>query len=111
MRWIGVLFGQVKAGLAATGGVHTHEDAVKLIMSGADVVQLCSAILTHGPKRLAEIEKAMREWMTRARVRIGEADERLHEPAQRPRSGVLRAGQLHEGADELPVGGPEGARG
>jgi dihydroorotate dehydrogenase (fumarate) len=63
MRWIGVLFGKVKAGLAATGGVHTHEDAVKLIMSGADVVQICSAILAHGPKRLAEIEKAMREWM------------------------------------------------
>jgi dihydroorotate dehydrogenase (fumarate) len=63
MRWIGVLFGKVKAGLAATGGVHTHEDAVKLIMSGADVVQICSAILTHGPKRLAEIEKAMRDWM------------------------------------------------
>lgn len=63
MRWIGVLFGRVKASLAATGGVHTHEDAVKLIMSGADVVHLCSAILTHGPKRLAEIEKGMREWM------------------------------------------------
>jgi len=64
MRWIGVLSGKVKASLAATGGVHTHEDAVKLIMSGADIVQICSAILTHGPKRLSEIEKAMREWMT-----------------------------------------------
>jgi dihydroorotate dehydrogenase (fumarate) len=63
MRWIGVLFGKVKASLAATGGVHTSEDAVKLIMSGADVVHMCSAILTHGPKRLAEVEKGMREWM------------------------------------------------
>ena len=45
MRWIGVLYGRVKAGLAATSGVHTHEDALKLIMSGADVVHLCSALL------------------------------------------------------------------
>jgi dihydroorotate dehydrogenase (fumarate) len=64
MRWIGLLSGKVKASLAATGGVHTHEDVVKLIMSGADIVQLCSAILTHGPKRLAEIDKALRDWMT-----------------------------------------------
>lgn len=63
VRWIGVLFGQVKAGLAATGGVHTHEDAVKLILSGADVVHLCSTLLLHGPMRLAEIEKGLREWM------------------------------------------------
>ncbi len=64
MRWIGVLHGKIKAGLAATGGVHTPEDVVKLIMSGADVVQVCSTILTHGPKRLTEIEKGLREWMT-----------------------------------------------
>jgi dihydroorotate dehydrogenase (fumarate) len=63
MRWVGMLYGKVKASLAASGGVHTHEDAVKLLMSGADVVNLCSAILVHGPKRLTEIEKSLREWM------------------------------------------------
>jgi dihydroorotate dehydrogenase (fumarate) len=63
MRWIGVLFGRVKADLAGTSGVYTHEDAIKLIMSGASVVHLCSALLKHGPEHLSRIEKAMRDWM------------------------------------------------
>ena len=63
VRWIGVLFGHVKAGLAATGGVHTHEDAAKLILSGADVVHLCSTLLLNGPQRLTEIQKELVEWM------------------------------------------------
>jgi dihydroorotate dehydrogenase (fumarate) len=63
MRWIGVLYGQVKSDLAATSGVYTHEDAIKLIMSGASVVHLCSALLKHGPEHLGRLEKAMRDWM------------------------------------------------
>jgi dihydroorotate dehydrogenase (fumarate) len=63
MRWIGILFGRVQASLAATSGVHTYEDAVKLIMSGADVVHLCSALLQNGPKRLTEIASGTRRWM------------------------------------------------
>lgn len=63
MRWIAVLHGRVGASLAATTGVHTHEDAVKLIMAGADVVHLCSTLLLHGPGRLTEIERATRTWM------------------------------------------------
>jgi dihydroorotate dehydrogenase (fumarate) len=63
MRWIGILYGHVKANLAATSGVHTPEDALKLIMSGADVTHVCSAILQHGPKKIGEIEKGMCDWM------------------------------------------------
>jgi len=63
VRWIGVLYGHVKASLGATGGVHTHEDVIKLILSGADVVHLCSTLLLHGPKRLAEVQAEMVEWM------------------------------------------------
>jgi dihydroorotate dehydrogenase (fumarate) len=63
MRWIAVLFGRIQAGLAATGGAHTHEDAIKLIMSGADVVHLCSTLLLNGPKRLGEICRSMERWM------------------------------------------------
>jgi len=63
MRWIGILYGKIKANLAATSGVHTHEDALKLIMSGADVVHLCSALLMYGPKKLTEVRTAMAAWM------------------------------------------------
>ncbi len=63
MRWIGILKGRVKASLAATSGVHTHEDALKLLLAGADVVHLCSTLLQHGPRRLTEIEHGLRAWM------------------------------------------------
>ncbi len=63
LRWIGILFGQIKASLAATSGVHTAEDAIKLIMAGADVTMLCSSLLHHGPQHLAEVLTGLDRWM------------------------------------------------
>ncbi len=63
LRWIGILFGRVKASLAATSGVHTAQDAVKLLMAGADVTMLCSALLHHGPQYLKEVLSGLDRWM------------------------------------------------
>lgn len=63
MRWIAILHGQVKLTLAATGGVHTHTDVLKMLLAGADVVHLCSTLLLHGPRRLADILRGMEEWL------------------------------------------------
>lgn len=63
MRWIAILFGRVKLTLAATGGIHTHSDALKMLLAGADVVHLCSTLLLHGPKQLAHILQGMEEWL------------------------------------------------
>ncbi len=63
MRWIAILFGQVEASLAATTGVHTAEDVIKMLMAGADVTMLCSALLKHGTGRISEIIKGMLQWM------------------------------------------------
>jgi dihydroorotate dehydrogenase (fumarate) len=64
MRWIAILYGRVNGlSLGATGGVHTPEDAVKLLLAGADVVHLCSALLAKGPAYLSHIEQGIRDWM------------------------------------------------
>jgi dihydroorotate dehydrogenase (fumarate) len=63
LRWIAILFGRVKANLAATSGVHTAEDVLKLLMAGADITMLCSALLQHGPGTIAEILKNLDRWM------------------------------------------------
>lgn len=63
MRWIAILHGRVNVSLAATGGVHTAEDAIKLLLAGADVTHLCSALLAHGPERLREIRESMAHWL------------------------------------------------
>jgi dihydroorotate dehydrogenase (fumarate) len=63
LTWIGILFGRVKAGLAATGGVHNAEDAIKLLMVGANVTMMCSSLMRHGVNHVRHVERGLREWM------------------------------------------------
>ena len=63
LTWIGILYGRVHAGLAATSGVHGPEDVVKLLMVGADVTMLCSTLLRNGIGCLNQIEDGLLEWM------------------------------------------------
>jgi dihydroorotate dehydrogenase (fumarate) len=63
MRWLGILHGKVGLSLAATGGIHSAEDAIKMLLAGADITHLCSALLLHGPKRLTEIRDGITHWL------------------------------------------------
>ncbi|MGA8868370.1 MAG: dihydroorotate dehydrogenase-like protein [Candidatus Sulfotelmatobacter sp.] len=63
LTWIGILFGRVKANLAATSGVHGTEDVIKLLMVGANVTMLCSALIRNGVNHIRHIERGLREWM------------------------------------------------
>jgi dihydroorotate dehydrogenase (fumarate) len=63
LTWVGILYGRIKANLAATGGVHGPEDVIKLLMVGADVTMLCSALLRNGIGHLSHVEQGVREWM------------------------------------------------
>ena len=63
LTWIGILYGRVKAGLAATGGVHGAEDVVKLLMVGANVTMMCSSLMRNGINHLRHVERELRDWM------------------------------------------------
>jgi len=63
LTWIGILYGRVRASLAATGGAHGAEDVIKLLMVGANVTMLCSALMRNGINHLRHIEREVREWM------------------------------------------------
>jgi dihydroorotate dehydrogenase (fumarate) len=63
LTWIGILYGRLKASLAATSGVHRPEDVIKLLMVGADVTMLCSSLLRNGVNHLRHVEKGVVEWM------------------------------------------------
>nr|VFK59615.1 MAG: dihydroorotate dehydrogenase (fumarate) [Candidatus Kentron sp. TUN] len=65
MRWIAILYGRTELSLGATGGIHTAEDAIKLLLAGADVVHLCSALLKHGTEYLGSILQDIESWMER----------------------------------------------
>lgn len=63
LRWLAVLSCQVRASLAASGGVHTGIDAIKSVMAGAGAVQMVSALLRRGPEYLRIIRREMEQWM------------------------------------------------
>ena len=63
LRWIGILRGRVDASLAATSGVHTADDAVKLLLAGADVTMMASALFRNGPEHLTSVIEGMRTWL------------------------------------------------
>ena len=64
LRWIAILHGQLQASLAATTGIHTGQDAAKCILAGADIVQVCSALLKSGIGQLRTILQELEAWMT-----------------------------------------------
>jgi dihydroorotate dehydrogenase (fumarate) len=63
MRWIAILHGKIQASLAATGGIHTAEDVLKMLMAGADVTMMCSALLKNGHQHIASVLKGVEYWM------------------------------------------------
>ncbi len=63
LRWVAILRGRIGASLAATSGIHRATDALKMLMAGADVTMLCSALLARGIAHLKTVEREMCEWM------------------------------------------------
>jgi dihydroorotate dehydrogenase (fumarate) len=64
LRWTAILRGRIDASIAASSGVHTGEDVVKLILAGADVTQMASALLKYGPSHLATVLFEMESWFS-----------------------------------------------
>jgi len=63
LHWIAILYGHIKADLAATGGIYTAEDVVKMLMVGAKVTMLASVLLKEGIGQIRKIEDDLRLWM------------------------------------------------
>jgi dihydroorotate dehydrogenase (fumarate) len=63
LRWVAILYPQVRLDLAITGGVHTAEDVLKAMMVGAKAVTMASALLRHGPDHVRQLLEDIRRWM------------------------------------------------
>ncbi len=63
MRWLAIIHGQVRASLAATTGIHSAEDAVKMLLCGADVTMVASVLLRKGIDYLGEMIGDLESWM------------------------------------------------
>ncbi len=63
LRWVALLYGRIKASLAATSGIHRASDVLKMLMAGADVTMLCSTLIRHGARQVGVIERDMVAWL------------------------------------------------
>jgi dihydroorotate dehydrogenase (fumarate) len=63
LRWISILYGRIKASMAATSGVHDYEDIIKVMMAGGDVAMMCSELLRHGAGRISQMLEGLTRWM------------------------------------------------
>jgi dihydroorotate dehydrogenase (fumarate) len=63
LRWLAILSGRIRPSLAVSGGVHSSQDAIKAIMSGAHAVQVVSALLRAGPEHLKRLRLETEAWM------------------------------------------------
>jgi dihydroorotate dehydrogenase (fumarate) len=63
LRWIALLYGKLHSSLAATSGIHRASDVLKMLMAGADVTMLCSALIRHGVRQIGVVERDLIAWM------------------------------------------------
>jgi dihydroorotate dehydrogenase (fumarate) len=63
LRWIAILYGKIKADLAATSGIYTASDVLKMLMAGANVTMMTSALLRYGLRHISKVIEEMIVWM------------------------------------------------
>ena len=63
LRWIAILYGKIKANMAATSGIHTAEDVLKAVMVGADVAMIASVLFQKGPRHIGRMLNDIQSWM------------------------------------------------
>ncbi len=63
LHWVAILYGNIRADLAITGGVHTALDVLKAMMAGARVAMMTSALLKNGIGHLRTLPASLVAWM------------------------------------------------
>lgn len=63
LRWLSLLAGKVDCDMAASTGIHDGNDAVKAILAGANVVQVCSTLFLNGLEQINRMQTQMKSWM------------------------------------------------
>lgn len=61
--WIGLLYGKTTMDLAATSGIDSAQDVIKMLMVGANVTMLCASLFRRGLNHISILEKGISTWM------------------------------------------------
>ena len=96
LRWTAILYGHIKSDFAITGGVHTGEDVVKGILSGATVTMMAAELLKKGIPRLNEVTEELLSWMDKheyesvTQMRGAMSQRNIKEPAAFERANYMK---------------------
>ncbi len=63
LRFTALLHGKIGADIAASSGIHSGADALKLILAGATGVQVVSALYRYGLDHLAKMKQEIVHWL------------------------------------------------
>jgi len=63
LRWIAMTHGHVKCDIAASTGIHSGQDLIKMILAGANVTQMVTTVYQHGPEKIKSILGELEDWM------------------------------------------------
>ena len=63
MRWIAILRDHTQVSLAASSGMKYGEDVVKMLLVGADVCMMTSALLTNGVEHVSKTLQELQSWL------------------------------------------------
>jgi dihydroorotate dehydrogenase (fumarate) len=63
LRWVGISYGRAKSSLAASTGVHDGSGLIKMILAGADAVEIVSTIYKNGIKVIKTMKDELERYM------------------------------------------------
>ncbi|MCF7918760.1 MAG: dihydroorotate dehydrogenase-like protein [Candidatus Cloacimonetes bacterium] len=65
LRWIGILSDKVDCDLCASSGIKNGEDVIKMLLAGANAVQMVNALYLEGASAVSSALAYIRKWMER----------------------------------------------
>jgi dihydroorotate dehydrogenase (fumarate) len=63
LRFAGLLYGTLKGSVCSNSGIHTGEDVIKMLLAGADCVQVVSTLYRNGVEYIGTMLEDIRAWM------------------------------------------------
>ncbi len=63
LRFAGLLYSNIKGNICSNTGILDGKDVIKMILAGADAVQVVSTIYKHGPRQIGKMLQEIEEWM------------------------------------------------
>jgi len=63
LRFAGLLYGNLEGSICTSMGIYTADDVIKMILAGADAVQVVSTVYKNQPGVVSEILAGLSAWM------------------------------------------------